>query len=273
MAKQKSNTSEPTNSYALSRYNSLNHGVLSRMRVLPWEDAQELEEIQNTFLEEHQPKGATEKYLVLELANIAFRRQRLYQAENALICKILSGSDGYWLSHVAKEAKFLNKEDWERDDSNNQDGLKAALYYDLKGDNVEVNERYQTIEHVQKLIESTLSYEKILSKLDPEVAELWQECLNDDEENDFTPTKESLIEFLKENIIKYNQEICASIKARPYVRQHAIGKSYIPNESTEKLQRYETSLDRRFERLLGMLLKLQNSRRENTVITVEKAAS
>ena len=46
MAKQKNNTSEVTNGYSLSRYNSLNHGVLSRLKVLPWEDAQELEKIQ-----------------------------------------------------------------------------------------------------------------------------------------------------------------------------------------------------------------------------------
>jgi hypothetical protein len=147
MTKQKMNTSEPTNGYALSRYNSLNHGVLSRMRVLPWEDAQELEEIQNSFLEEHQPKGATEKYLVLELANIAFRRQRLYQAENALICKELRGLDGYYLPYIVKEAKLLTKEDWEQDDYENQDGLKAVLYHDLKSDNLEVKERYQTIQH------------------------------------------------------------------------------------------------------------------------------
>ncbi len=109
--------------------------------------------------------------------------------------------------------------------------------------------------------------------MDPDLVQLWQECLNDDEENGFTPTKESLIEFLKENVIKYNQDICTSIKAKPYVQQQVIGKSYIPVEQTETLQRYETSLDRRFERLLGMLLKLQSVKKENIAITVEKGAS
>ena len=45
MAKQKNNTPELTNSYALSRYNSLNHGALSHLNVLPWENAQDLEPV------------------------------------------------------------------------------------------------------------------------------------------------------------------------------------------------------------------------------------
>ncbi len=53
-------TSSQICNYDQSRYNSLNHGVLSRLKVLPWEDPNELGKIQDSFLENHRPVGATE---------------------------------------------------------------------------------------------------------------------------------------------------------------------------------------------------------------------
>lgn len=41
------------------------------------------------FLEAYAPEGAIETYLVEELANLAFRKRRLFQAENAIIVKNL----------------------------------------------------------------------------------------------------------------------------------------------------------------------------------------
>ncbi len=248
--------------------------MLSRLKVLPWEDPQELEEIQNSFLEEHQPKGATETYLVLELANMAFRRQRAYLAENALVCKKLSGLDGYSLSHyIAKEAGLLEKEACKQGDDKNQDKLKDVFYHDFESDKLEINERNQIIQDMQKLIKSNLSYTEMLSKLDSDLVELWQGYLEYDEGKCYTATKQSLIDCLKEHVIEWNRERNASIKARPYIRQHAICSAYIPDERTETLQRYEITLDRRFERILSMLLKLQNVRRENSLITVNQAGA
>ena len=266
-AKQKMNTSEPTNSYALSRYNSLNHGVLSRLKVLPWEDAKELEEIQNSFLEEYQPQGATERYLVLELANMAFRRQRVYQAENALVYKKLSGLDGYSLSYVAKEARFLSKEACPLDDYENRDSLKDVFYHGDENGSDNLEYFAEKSKHAQNLIDLNLSYEQMLKKLDPYLVEVWKTY-----EDQYEDNKDGLILYLEEKIIKYSKDKIASIKVRPYVRQHAIASAYIPDEKTEILQRYETTLDRRFERLLCMLLKLQSVRKENIAITVGAAS-
>lgn len=273
-SKAKTNMTKQTESYTSSRYNSLNHGVLSRLKVLPWEDPQELEEIQNSFLEDHQPIGATETYLVLELANMAFRRQRAYQAENALIYKRLHGLDGYSFSrHTAKEAGFLTKEACKQGDYKNQDSLKDVFCNDFESDQLEINRRNQIIQDIQKLIKTNLSYAEMLNKLDSDFLELWQQRLEYDEDRDYTATKQSLIDCLEEHVIKWNREKNASIKARPSVKQHAIGCAYIPDERTETLQRYETTLDRRFERILSMLLKLQSVRKENSLITVNQTSA
>jgi hypothetical protein len=45
----------------------------------------------------------------------------------------------------------------------------------------------------------------------------------------------------------------------PLFRSHLLGAAVLPDQ-LEKLARYETHLDRKLQRLLGMLLKLQEIR-------------
>lgn len=85
-----------------------------------------------------------------------------------------------------------------------------------------------------------------------------------------TPDAESLRECLRETIIEWCQRDSKEAQARPYLKKHAIGSAYAPNDKMEKLQRYETSMDRAFERKLGMLLKLQEVR--NTAVSQEKSS-
>lgn len=248
-----------TDTYAQTRYNSVQHGALSRLSVLPWENAQDLEEIRINFFEEYQPKETTETYLVLELANIVFRKQRLYQAENALVVKNLAGVPTY---HLSGEAKLLSQEGFK-----GQVTVHSALYPDLVADQNEIRTCEESIGWAQKAIQSNLSYEKLLQQCGPVLIESWKEWL-EDEEAGYVPTKESFIQFLKENVIDYYQDERATIKTKPYAKQQAIGSAYIPNDKTETLQRYETGLDRKFERTLCMLLKLQEVRKaQGTIIS------
>ena len=60
---------------AVTRFNALKHGVLSRYTVLPWEDADEYR-VQASFLaDEHRPQGPTEEHLVEELAGWPLGRE------------------------------------------------------------------------------------------------------------------------------------------------------------------------------------------------------
>jgi hypothetical protein len=74
----------PNTNYGLTRLNALQHGVLSRHLVLPWENRSEYEALLAALVSEHAPQGATEEHLVEELAGIVWRKRRLRLAEAAI---------------------------------------------------------------------------------------------------------------------------------------------------------------------------------------------
>jgi hypothetical protein len=49
---------------AITRFNALRHGVLSRYTVLPWEDWEEYQVLLTALVAEHAPRGPTEEHLV-----------------------------------------------------------------------------------------------------------------------------------------------------------------------------------------------------------------
>src|SRR5690349_18859721 len=68
---------------ALTRFNALRHGILSRYTVLPWEDGREYDALVAALVSEHAPQRPTEEHLVEELAGILWRKRRLRLAEAA----------------------------------------------------------------------------------------------------------------------------------------------------------------------------------------------
>ena len=74
----------PTGNYETTRFNALQHGVLSRYTVLPWEDRSEYQALLDALVAEHAPDGPTEEHLVEELAGIIWRKRRLRMAEAAI---------------------------------------------------------------------------------------------------------------------------------------------------------------------------------------------
>jgi hypothetical protein len=79
-------------STAITRFNALRHGVLSRYTVLPWEDWEEYQVLLIALVAEHAPRGPTEEHLVEELAGILWRKRRLRLAEAAAVRRGLQGT-------------------------------------------------------------------------------------------------------------------------------------------------------------------------------------
>src|SRR5204863_2219381 len=73
-----------TGGTAVTRFNALKHGILSRDTVLPWENALEYDSLVEALVAEHQPQGPTEAHLVEELAGILWRKRRLRLVEAAI---------------------------------------------------------------------------------------------------------------------------------------------------------------------------------------------
>jgi len=69
--------------YKSSRFNAVQHGVLSAHTVLPWEDEAEYEALLNRFVKEYAPCGPTEDHFIEEIAGVIWRKRRLRFAEAA----------------------------------------------------------------------------------------------------------------------------------------------------------------------------------------------
>ena len=75
--------------YKITRFNALQHGVLSKHTVLPWEDREEYDALLDAVVTEYRPQGPIEEHLVEELAGIIWRKRRLRLGEKAAYTRAL----------------------------------------------------------------------------------------------------------------------------------------------------------------------------------------
>ena len=109
---------------ALTRFNALRHGILSRYTVLPWEDEEEYATLVAALAAEHAPQGPTEEHLVEELAGILWRKRRLRMAEAAAHRRGLDDALHGYNKRTAKAALAHLTDDADTDEAGD-----AARYY------------------------------------------------------------------------------------------------------------------------------------------------
>ncbi len=247
------------NSYAGTRFNAVKHAVLSRYTVLPWEDAGEYEGLFSALVEEHMPEGPTETHLVEEVAGIVWRKRRLRLAEAsamreglhratqsysdsgeaALVCVSGAGGD-------VGEALRATPEQTDQELGENRKAWRAA-------------EKALSILRAGK----DDAYQRALDVMVPGTREWWLETLEEwaeEPEPDYEATAESLSGWLEEEAVPYFRKREVELANREMIREHALGEALTAN-AFEGLARYEVHLDRKLERTLTMLIRLQNLRR------------
>ena len=241
--------------YEAVRFNAIQHGILSRYTVLAHEDANEYRVLLSALREEHQPTGATEAHLVEELAGIIWRKRRVLQAEGATINQGLKGAARNAEGVIPAAAPF-------------ELGLsgKGTDLRDLVGMTPEkIAERQRDARHDLDATNKAAAilrrgganaYDKALRALLPDSRDWWQEYVDDE---GYPATAEGLAEFIR----KHLEPIC--ITTEKEARHHEAIKAQTLGEGLqvhrlEKLTRYETHLDRKFERTLSMLVKLKELR-------------
>jgi hypothetical protein len=107
---------------------------------------------------------------------------------------------------------------------------------------------------------------RALAALREDTREWWEEQLTwepDDYDEDQEPYRadaESLRRFLESEILPWYENRRRELDHRPLIRAQAFGEAVEPHR-LERLARYEVHLDRKLERTLTMLLKLQEIRR------------
>ena len=253
--------------YDASRLNAVRHGVLSRYTVLPWENEAEYEALLGALFEEHGPSGPTEMHLVVELAGVLWRKRRLRLAEIATYRRGLQATTDTY-SKTAQSALVASAGPKPSDidvtaviESGDIDSQCELAELDA--------DRRMTLAALEILATNrNRAYEDALEVLHDSTREAWSEQLSwmpDDYEESVTPYSPdgaSLQKYLNTEIMSWYEGQRAQIIAQPQVRAQALGESLDPDK-LERLGRYETHLDRKLERTLSTLIRLQELGRGN----------
>jgi len=264
--------------YDASRFNSLRHGVLSLHTVLPWEDKAEYEALLNALVEEHAPHGPTEEHLVEEIAGVIWRKRRLRLAEAASHRRgIGKATETALFSDTPNTLiRALNLVERKPPLRPIIDAVLATPSVTAK-DLAELKSRNAS----QRLALEILSvgkpgaYEAALAELDERTRTSWQEQLapepeeTDEEDPDEDPEPctadaTGLAEYLESYVLPECAKQLTYVENRSVIRTQVLGEA-LDCDKLERLGRYEVQLDRKLERMLAMLLRLQDFRRSNKV--------
>ena len=256
-------------SYELSRLNALRHGVLSRHSVLPWEDGEEYRTLLEALVAEHKPQGPTEEHLVEELAGVIWRKRRLRLGESAIHHRALKRtSDPY---RDTAEAALINVTGGVEVDS--IDDAIRATEQQTPEDRADLEvDQAMTEEALRILVSpSSSAYSRALAALRDDTRAWWEEQLGRNEDDyeegeiPYSADAESLMRFLEAEIMPWYERRRQELDYRPLIRAQAFGEAVDPDR-LECLARYEVHLDRKLERMLAILFKLQELRRVSNPI-------
>ena len=253
------------NGYDASRFNALRHGILSQFAVLPWEDPVEYETLVAALTEEHKPSGPTETHLVVELAGVLWRKRRLRQAEVAAHQRALQ--EATVRDRQTTQSALITEPSLEDPSVNVAAAIKGSEE-STQRDLAELECDLQMTLAALEILTSgrNRAYEESLEILHESTREGWLDQLTwepDDYEaaaTQYEADPVSLMRWLETEILPWYDNRKSEIAAQPLVRTQALGESLNPDR-LERLGRYEVHLDRKFERTLSTLIRLQELRR------------
>jgi hypothetical protein len=254
-------------SYKLTRFNALRHGILSKHAVLPWEDKREYDQLLEALIAEHKPQGPTEEHLVEELAIIFWRKARLRRAEKAAHFRALQRTTEVGeYEKTSRAALVLISTEFEgrvRGEAitANDDTRAAAL--DALNDN---EKKALHALDILKEREGDETYNKVLGILCHEDQVGWWSKVNDDDFSDpdilFSDgNSDDLEHFIEAYVLPKYRDRRIELEHHQLIKEQSLGEA-VDVQALENLARYEVHLDRKMARILTMLLKLKELRRD-----------
>lgn len=242
--------------YEQVRFNAMKHGILSKLAVLAHEDHAEFDDLLAALMDEHRPGGITERHLIEELATIIWRKRRVLQAEGANIHQGLRGAARNAESVIPAAAPFESGLSGEGTDLRDTLMLTAGAVVERHRharENLDATQKAATILRRG----GAKAYGNALRALPPESRTSWLQCVENEE---YPETTDALAEFIHIEL----EPVC--INAEREARHHEAIKAQTLGEGLQihrldNLARYETHLDRKFERTLAMFLKLTEIRK------------
>jgi len=260
---------DPGSNYKNTRFNAVRHGVLSVNTVLPWEDEAEYGSLLGALVEEYAPRGPTEDHLIEEIAGVIWRKRRLRLAEAAAYRRGLEKTTEPFSNTVS--AALVQVE------STAPGTIVDAVMATPSGTAKDL----VALEQCEAAARTALgilrggkagAYDTALAELDERTQRSWQEevapeleALDEDEDTDddmepYTADAAGLADFLENVILPWAKGRRGKIVNRPLLRTQALGEA-LDFDRLEPLSRYEVHLDRKLERMLAILLRLQGLRR------------
>lgn len=246
---------EPQNNYEPVRYNAMKHGILSRLVVLSHENGEEFNDLMAALIEEHQPAGMTERHLIEELAAIIWRKRRVLMAEGAKINEGLKGSAKNAETVIPAAAPF----------EFGLSGKGTDLRDLMEMTQEEITDQQRDTRHDLEATRKASSilrrgganaYDKALRALQSESRDWWLQYV---EEEEYTANVEGLTNFITEELEPLCRGMEKTARLHEAIKVQTLGEG-LQAYKLEKLNRYETHLDRKFERTLAMLLKMKDLR-------------
>ena len=238
----------------------MKHGILSRYTVLSHENHADYESLVGSLMDEHLPAGATEQHLIEELASVIWRKRRVLQAEGATINKGLRESARSAKTVMPAAVPFDRGLSGEHTDLRDLMDLTSANVAEAQKEaQLDMEATQKASAHLRK--GGTNAYEKALRALREDSRDWWATHV---EEEECTADAEGLASFI--DIHLYPFCITQEKEARHHeaIKNQALGEG-LHAYKLEQLSRYETHLDRKFERTLAMLIKLKDLRADRTI--------
>jgi hypothetical protein len=254
-----------------SRHNALKHGIFSTVAVLPHESRTEFNSLLNGLREDLQPEGTLEGILVEKLAVLSWRYRRLVVAEAA---------------EIQKRSAFLEWDNKERRDDEASEGIVFTVHtvglikkknnplilekctgllkelkdniqsngFDSDSDELTLTELYGDLEqHAETLLDTYRAWHATA------------ECSDEErKQNGYASAEQCVKNFLKEleneirNLARY-KKAKAAIETEQ-MNLEVLRQSVPDSPEVERLLRYETTLERAFDRTLTQLERLQRMR-------------
>jgi len=241
--------------YEPVRLNALKHGILSQLVVLAHESQLEFDGLFTALLEEHRPGGMTERHLIEELATIIWRKRRVLLAESAKINEGLKSAVNSPKSIMPSAAPF------QRGLANENTDIRDL--FEMTTQEVADSQHNAELDLAATQKASAIlrkggpnAYTKARRALIQESRDWWDEHVD---EESYPATADGLAAFIRESLEPICYRMVKEAKYTPAIKAQTLGEG-LRAHLLEKLNRYETHLDRKFERTLAMLLKLKQLR-------------
>lgn len=241
--------------YEPVRFNAMKHGILSRLVVLAHEDHTEFADLLAALMDEHRPAGMTERHLIEELATIIWRKRRVLLAEGAKINEGLKSAVNSAASVIKSAAPFQRGLSGENPDLREfMDGTPEEIAERQRDAELDLAATKKAAAILRK--GGSTAYDKARKALIQDSRDCWDELV---EEESYPASAEGLTEYIREWLEPFCYQMAREAQFTPAIKAQTLGEG-LRAHLLEKLNRYETHLDRKFERTLAMLLKLKDLR-------------